>query len=375
MKFTPYSHSRIKKFDACKQAFEYSYIKNKDSPENSAISQVGSGIHEFMELYVRHLYKTKSQTDLERATEIIDEVASRYVRQDVVDEIMDECARIRDWYFLPPEHLEYPHFGFETKKAIDATGKVCDYDDPNAVFRIIVDRWWVDLDNVLHVVDYKSGFAVVDIKKTDQIKLYAHVILKYLESISVEHDGAIEIEIWNMRFRRPPSTETVSAAQCAETYEKFFAKTEAIEAATEYPGEPNDNCEYCEHRSYCSTLLSASGPSLAVAKYLQAKLNVSEMQKSLKAHVKKNGNIMFEGRMFGAYSGQPTTSWNGKASWDWVLQNSGNDEGALSLLFEAFHMNEATGLKIAKRLGISPEELLAVSDKKPRNSFGFLPDE
>jgi hypothetical protein len=117
---------------------------------------------------------------------------------------------------------------------------------------------------------------------------------------------------------------------------------------------------------------SGEGDKAMITKYLLLKEELSSREKELKAYCKKNGNIDYDGKQFGHYEDKPTMSYDGKGIWEYIRDNSNDEFMAVDMLFENFHLNQATIEKISKKLDIDIDELKKLATEKPRKSFGFL---
>lgn len=374
MSYAPYSHSRIQTFTRCPLSFKYSYIMKDEARAEASILKVGSGLHEFMEEYVKHLVQTKQQTDLTFARAKLQEIADLYIRDEVRSEILEEGEKVIDWFFVELGELEYFNAThIEEQVAVNADYEWTEYDSDDAFLRGKVDRWWVDKSHILTVIDYKFGFkdSVPDI----QTKIYAYLLLIQLKAQDIKVDGMV-LSVWNMRFRKF-NADTITDFDALEKEVKGYIEERVgqMEGEKDFDANVGNGCTTCFHRYYCKELNNPDNEAAAmVSKYLITKEETKALEAKLKSYVGHNGNIMYDGKQFGFYAGKPTKSYDGKGIWDWIVEHANDENAAEDLLNENFHLNHGQAEKIARKLSIDILELEKLATEKKRKSFGFLPE-
>lgn len=372
MKHNPYSHSKIEKYKKCPLSFKYSYLCEKEEKPQAAELQIGSGLHKFLDDYSKHLLSFRQESDMDKGIEILKKVASRYVKPEVRTEIMEEGEKVLEWFSIPVSNIDT--FLSEERIGITKHFELTDYDNSDCYYRGIIDRTEVsvevsssdtgELGNSLTVIDYKF-WQMPDVKPDIQTYLYSYVIYKYMKSFGYDRlFDSILIEIWNMRYRKtcPVRMDIGEIEKIVKEY--LGSNIPIIEADEKFDPIVGDHCTTCEHRYYCESMLSNDNDiEQKISEYLQKKHEASSREKYLKDYIKKNGNIMVGGKMFGNFK-KDRFSYPGGSVYDWLATNVGDD-----MAKSYFKLNNTEMTRICKKIVIiEPKEL---AENKPVNSFGF----
>lgn len=244
------SHSRMEAHQECPLRFKVIYLDKRD-PGKTLPMLCGSLLHKFFELYVMHLGKVAQQTDHAAAAAIFDDLwRAREANKDLVGipESLYGGVRATAEAFWTNRVIT-PSRVIETEMRIALTEKweLTDwYDKETAFFRIIADRVDAGAEpDVVHVTDYKTGFAAVtqgEAEANPQLR-------RYVVGLRVAFPSAKSF-VMDLDFVRPNIVRTVTLAPetADETIDRIMAVSDRIEEQRrtgDWPATPGRGCASC----------------------------------------------------------------------------------------------------------------------------------
>ena len=183
-----FSPTRLKSFVACPQ--RHMFDVSADQPQDpKPYFEVGRAIHTFVERYTLQMWETKQDMDNEIAEDLLEEV-----RSELDPALWDDFEEVARTYL--ESHLIAPQpqvGGLETKLAIDYNHEPCDFDQPEALLRGIIDRWWIS-DGVMLISDTKSNRII---QSRDQVENDVQLLCyAYLAWIHHQEDvGEVRVQL------------------------------------------------------------------------------------------------------------------------------------------------------------------------------------
>lgn len=231
--------------------------------------------------------------------------------EDLVEEICKELINKTRYYDGVPEPpvpladileaklmvLEYtrnndlPHdANYEEEYALDKDWNFCDYNDPNAIFRTIIDMVHVYKDEddqiVAHVKDYKSSWYITGLLDNIQRKAQAVVVwMKYNPDILI-------MDVTSIRTGQIIQKEIICAGNGQELNEwsDFIQQASATLCdLNKLIPQPGLNCYNCPYASSCQyVVLSANRSNDVVHKYTAALAVAKSLEKQVKEITKEN---------------------------------------------------------------------------------------
>lgn len=219
------SYSSIKLYSACPLAYKFSKIDKIHTLPNRYMI-IGSLVHEAAE----------KGFDDER---FID-VSLKYG-----NEIADEVKSIIDFAKDMFVHAGNP----EVRLAIDKDKKQVDFDDPNAIFRGIIDRLVIE-DDQATIIDYKTNHVA----SSDPLQLRFYAFLVY----HIFHPNQITVEFRYLRLKRV-YTQTFSELELETTDQDVwntilhYAELIKYDMQNGFKPNPGVACTSCPYSGMCDT--------------------------------------------------------------------------------------------------------------------------
>jgi RecB family exonuclease len=243
------SYSRANTFDECPAKFKAEYLVERRGGTAEPYLVIGSFVHEALDRYVKFLKEIHASSDFDKLDDIADELWNSHHRGSLP---MDARSEIRDLLIKAREMLVFEDIGkvhaAEVKLAVDKDWKPVDYESDRAWVRGKVDRIDIDEEDNVKIVDYKSGYRIVGVSDSWQIKLYARLMLAYMPAATT-----MDVELAYIRHRSLRSgrvgPEEMSGAQ--EWIEGIRLDMEKAAKADRYPARPGAACRGCAAFATC----------------------------------------------------------------------------------------------------------------------------
>lgn len=390
----PYSHSKLEVFKKCSLNYWYKYHCEQEGGNAGPPAAVGRGIHAFMEEYVNLLSARGLQTDWEKGREILQRTSMRFISPDIREDILEVGEKVISWYNHTAQSKVISERRIGVAKDLKASTS---FDE--AYLRGIIDRIEFipeshNADGTVFIVqpivaDYKSGFKhTTDMNPAESLQLALYGLIAY-RRIELDWQGiqesnswknaklstSIQLQVWNLRFTKIDHCFTTIMDLEKRVREEIMPIAEMIDAVTSEPetGNVSDLCAHCDYRYPCKTLNRGEGLERNIKDWLAKKEAISNLEKTIKAHVKKNGGtVLVEGKSFG-FSESPSYSWDGRVVKDWLLENSGQPASVVeTILDNSIHFNNEDFTRLCKKFGMSKEKSLEIAKTGSRAKFGFL---
>lgn len=245
--------------------------------------------------------------------------------------------------------------GFELPIALTDSWELCDFNDPDAAIRMIIDRFEQHVDQngnlILVVIDYKSGYSGWSFI---QKEIYMLGALAWMQSLEWDEEpAAIECRIYTPEARRhiPFRIELDDAAALEALRLEVL---EAIAAAERLMRQPADRevigpaCEYCDRQSRCTAFQALPNPPTAIRtpeeavdalrRFLALDTAKGEAAKALQKWVKTQGPIELDGMTYCRHANEKREP-NGIALYRELLKAIGLDTDPEDLDMAAAQMN------------------------------------
>jgi CRISPR/Cas system-associated exonuclease Cas4 (RecB family) len=121
----------------------------------------------------------------------------------------------------------------------------------------MIDRVQIDVDNVMHVVDYKSSKSKKYLAKDFfQLLTYAFVCLDKNPDLKV-----IRASYMMLKFDNEYITTEFKVPDILKIKNKYLDYAHKIRTTTEYEPNPSALCNYCDHLDLCPQGQERSGKS------------------------------------------------------------------------------------------------------------------
>ena len=244
MKYNPYTASSLGTFAQCPRKFKYYKIDKIKVPRVRTDALVrGELIHLFLE---------HNEDDLSKQIPRIKYLQKRDkgITKELVKESYDIFTRYKNGP-IGKKYLSLKSLGRELKIALKIENKTlvpCKYDDPDAIYRGLIDAVFVDTDtDKVYIIDWKSGKdkSTGTYKQTpDQLLYYASWYFTNfpVDNISivyafVEHNTELKYELTRDRVKH---------------YNKLLLKNiSEVEKEQQFPKEESPLCDYCDYQDHC----------------------------------------------------------------------------------------------------------------------------
>lgn len=234
MKYNPYSFSRIQTFLNCPRKFFFSYVEKIPKPFlRNEILEKGSVIHlKLEEYYSKRDTSEEVQKYPENIQAVSDEIISRYLKENKIHlNLTKDCEVV----------------GVEEKFGFDESLEICDYSDPNAIFRGSIDLIVRHPStNTYVLIDHKSSKEKTSRESFDQLSIYAiYVNKKYSPSKIVSFYNYVE---YNSSLKKKHSLEDIKKAET-----QLLENIKKIEIENSFDRKLTPLCNYCNYQDECSS--------------------------------------------------------------------------------------------------------------------------
>lgn len=361
------SPSKVRTLEACEFAFNYIYNEDHPKKMEPAFFLGGRLFHNWADTYGTHLRNTDSPFDADKVAEIVETIPDD-VPFELYEDIKDLFFRWggRTSFTSPLETLT------EHKLALDENWEVVDFNSPDAVIRMIIDK----VERVagrgsdIIITDYKTSY---DIKPLNILagKTYAFGVSRLLK------EEFTKVTYREEYVRQDFIQELEISAEDYQAIPAFYQQTaEKLAQKTEWPPQVNQRCNYCDAASVCPAFkaevqdndLAVRSQQDAVA--LAEKVYTTDLrQKKAKAMLKgwsdTKGDIVFGDKAFG-----PSIS--KKVAWDSLIDflNALMDEEdvttggyTLEQIARGLSLSKSGLEKFLKGTGVGKDDLDEAVDK------------
>lgn len=256
--------------------------------------------------------KDKRDADLARfGTEvhaIFEQLAKNpYVDDDILDKIISENVTA-DFEYIRRLAVKFLNtvditgvLGTELKLAVDHNLNPVPFDDPNVLFRGIVDLL-LDTGYIgeVTIVDHKTSFQSYD-PNTPQLRKYAWLLWKnhpefhhFNLAINFPRAGGLRTSDTQINLDDMPHIERALLAEADRIYN------------IEYPTQPNpgNHCIFCDWSSTCPASMFNEGEfdPVRLAQYVRVtEIKLAEAKKKLSQFTAMNGHVEIEGYEYGHF--------------------------------------------------------------------------
>lgn len=210
LRFFAWSYSRLHDWEECGRKAKLKHLDKSapKEPEAPAMAR-GSAMHKTAELW-----STKRHTD---------------------KKIPDEL-KLFEAEFIELRKIAR-RLNVEQQLAFDKNWNPCSWFGPEAWLRVVCDCEWVDDDNRVHVVDYKSGKIRDD--HLEQLSLYA--IAMFIKYPRATH---VDTSLWYLDAGELKA-ETYERKDLAKLQKLWLSRSEPMLSDTEFKPTPGRGCRFC----------------------------------------------------------------------------------------------------------------------------------
>lgn len=226
------SYSRITTYQKCPYKYKLKYVDKLGFPESIYLKS-GKKMHEII--------AKRTEECIRLGMNIVNFTDISDYDKDAVDVLKDFTLN------LPPDMKEY---GIEKEFGITSDWKPCEFDSEEASYRGIIDFYAVDGDNILEIIDYKTGFRVMpksEFAYDLQLKLYSAYLLALHENIS-----QIYLTRYYPRMNRYHNI-LVNRQDIEEFKEELSQISDRICNDNEYKPIVTPQCILCDARHICES--------------------------------------------------------------------------------------------------------------------------
>lgn len=220
LKFAPYSFSRLSKFSQCKRKFKYSVIDKAPQNKKDMTPLIkGGAVHSILE----HFPATSDHKHAQKYQYLVDKFVSTELGEK----------------YLHREHISEFSFG------LTQTLEPCGFFDKDALFRGKIDYICI-IDNVLHLVDFKSGkYRDEKWQNYDQLLFYGLYFFLFRPEIQ-------KIKISYVFIEHNEENSIILEREYLKVYAKSLVDIiKATEEEIEFPKTPSKLCPWCEFETFC----------------------------------------------------------------------------------------------------------------------------
>jgi len=241
-----HSHHRLVDFLNCNLLYKLRYLDKLSTDKSDATAlTLGSAVHKFIEDYSEHCIRNKVGSD------------HAYVIGHRDSYIIDlHPDSLNDYYEIIDTFEEKHRFDIDGSKDMVVEGKVafdknwerCEWNDKSAMFRGIIDRYYVYADTI-NITDYKTNRRIKpfsEVKNDFQLKTYAwmcHLLYPDMETFLASLDFVrYGVVIGPVKFN-------IDQVIQIGKYIDFLIKK--IENNKEWEPSLGSHCEYCGYTHIC----------------------------------------------------------------------------------------------------------------------------
>jgi hypothetical protein len=204
----PWSFSRLSTAEQCPKQYWYSYIEKVPStkPESPAAAR-GLGIHEKAEKY------------------LLGEIP---IYPPELQKVAAHAMMLKAKKAKP-----------ETKLGVKADWSPCDFKDPDAYFRGIIDVSYIE-GGVIHVQDWKSGQVYSD--HPEQLAQYSALVAAHHPEATDIHTRLIYTDSGVVTKPKVTPMGHIKGIRIM-----LDARIKKVEEETIYPVQPGKHCQWCDY--------------------------------------------------------------------------------------------------------------------------------
>lgn len=287
-----YSWTKLDRYARCPWAYNQKYLMKVPCEEFPG-QITGKENHGNIESYLNRLIHLGIQTDYSWA-------AAQKCFSKSAQEVWEEFYN----YFALPTFLQEP--GVERKLAFNRSWEPCDFDAPEAFFRMVIDFHF--RQNTLAVVkDWKSTWRMPkDLEDELQLFIYAWGVIRALYPDAQE----VLMELFFLRYGKPRQL-LINAADLKGIPQLLERRIAEIEADKEFKPRRSSFCGPCGVTAYCPAIADALIPKEFTApsnpeearKIAEEVLSLSTVMEGLTEHlrtwVENNGPISVGDMVYG----------------------------------------------------------------------------
>jgi hypothetical protein len=268
-------------------------LLHDDTPYDRRVFQTGVAAHYILEVLGKKANQEQRELSQEETTETIETICKELVSKtryyDGVPEPPMPLQDIHEAKLITEKWTRWntlPHdANYEEEFAFDKDMNPCTYNDPNAIFRTIIDMVHVykdeDQQTVAHVRDYKSSWYITGQLDNIQRKAQAVVVwMKYRPDVLI-------MDVTSIRTGQTISREIQTLPSEPMLYEwADFIKLAALKLTqiNKLIPQPGLNCYQCPFASSCRFAVEfANKSNHVVKKYSAAKALAKSLESEVKA--------------------------------------------------------------------------------------------
>lgn len=263
-----WSWSRLYTYLQCPERYRLAYV-DEVTPMNPPAFERGSRLHEFWELYGRHCYGQRLNTDLDWVRD--------YAKAQDDDKLADAMLTSGEFLTFDPDLLVTEGSAIEREFEENLTDEI--------VIGGRIDRLeWNEADGTLWLTDYKSHYRAPSKPENcpPQLRLYAWAMCQQFKPWQVvclqSYPVAGVVHDWTLT---PPDADWI------------VQLVKRIDADTEYEACPSPNrCMYCPYIHACSIGLdNRDEPERLATRMVWAEAAYKRLHAVLKEHTAEHGTV------------------------------------------------------------------------------------
>lgn len=309
----PVSHTRLEQFENCPYQFKRVTIDKVPQAKGLPLL-VGGFFHEWAQVYVEHLLKTKQVSDYAAAEELFEHLWSgrsghkefHALPESAHEELFDLVTKFRETHVIEPDAVA----GNEVELALTEKWERTTWMADDVFFRMKLDRLEVRNDDegkTATIIDYKTGF---DIKSEDgtvrdpQLRRYILGVSTILPADRYE----VRLDYVRVGLQR----KAIMAPGAAEEAKRgILAISDRIEAARKngkWEATPGPACAFCPVFGECPSRKVAvqfrapqSGEEAGalVQRLILLERETKDLKESLKDWIGVSGPVTANGMVYG----------------------------------------------------------------------------
>jgi hypothetical protein len=260
------SFTKIHLRRTCGLAFRRRYIDHAPEPA-SAPAETGVGFHSWTEELER-ASRPGTSLDEDLAAWLLTRKAAM-LHEAPAEDLRNLVRRVLARGGLPAYPSDVQDQAYERRLALTAEGKPCGWDDPQALFRLVMDQAWRENGGKLACVsDWKTGRRIEP--PGDQLRYYAWAV----SCLWTEVEEVVGRNFW-LRFSSRPDAKLFNSRELRETVP---AELQAIrddlarrEKSDEWEPRVSDACRTCAFVTSCKAFRSGIKPFKVVENEDQAR--------------------------------------------------------------------------------------------------------
>lgn len=296
-----YSHSRLKLYDGCPQAFKFKTIdKKKEKIGMHMIS--GSSFHEIGAKYNKHLVNSKLGTDIEKLREI---AINQEMPEEVFNDVMTIVASFNDYYSMEDgvtDAIIEKNLAYNNNWGKASWFKTDNPDGRDPMFRVIMDFCYQNEQGQIVIRDFKTDRHLPpasEIEKSFQLDIYAFVASLIFPEAK---EFIIQLDYVRYQTRREAIRYKEDLPLIREKIQK---KMERIEKDHSFKPKLSSSCDWCGYKTICPEYIrfsedmrvkdiTSEESAIELAKSIYTKeLYIKEAKSRLKVYIEQNKPIEF----------------------------------------------------------------------------------